>query len=126
MSDLLDDLRRLEATATDYGQGRTADAFSRAAAEIARLRAEAAAARLAGWRAGREAAAAMADTDANTCKALLFRAKSRYDKRELLAAVGYQGDPDAECIDLEARESTARDLAIAIRAIPEPEETDDV
>lgn len=98
MSDLLDDLRRLEATATDYGQGRTADAFSRAAAEIARLRAEAAAARLAGWRAGREAGAAWHDEIA---------------RRSVTA-----NEP--------AMATRHRAHAAAIRAIPEPEETDDV
>lgn len=73
------------------------DLLDEAVAEIARLRAEAAAARIAGWRAGREAAAVKADEVEN----------------EYWSA--FDG----------ASATGARKTASAIRAIPEPKEPTD-
>lgn len=63
----------------------------------------------------REACAAIADAEARASAALLDRATKRYSKRNLLAAVGYQGDPDAECIATEAMRDMASGIATAIR-----------
>lgn len=74
-------------------------------------------ARAAGEAAGIERAAKVADRDATRAAGLLATAKKRYAKRELLAAVGSQSDPDAECIHLEACEGTAKDIAAVIRSL---------
>lgn len=76
-----------------------------------------ASARAAGEAAGIERAAQVADRDAIRAAGLLATAKKRYAKRELLAAVGAQNDPDAECIHLEACENTAKDIAAVIRSL---------
>jgi hypothetical protein len=64
----------------------------------------------------REACAKMADADAKKSSEALERAVKRYKNRELLAAVGHQGDPDAECIAMEASRDIATGIAAAIRA----------
>ena len=85
------------------------DAAMRAAvAEIERLRTAVLA--------EREACARVADADAECAAKLLAGAKKRFANRELLAMIGYQGDPDAECIAMEESRDTAANIAAAIRA----------
>ena len=74
-------------------------------------------ARLEAAKAMQERCARVADVDAATACELLEKAKKRYAMRDTLAALGSQGDPDAECIHLEACANTATDIAAAIRAL---------
>ena len=63
----------------------------------------------------REACAKIVDDYLARAICLHDSAKRRYAKRRILEAAGYQGDPDAECIHLEAMVDAAIDIAKAIR-----------
>lgn len=66
------------------------------------------------------AAAQLIEAEAERARGLRDKAKARFAKRDILAAVGYQGDPDAECIEAEAMVSMAVDLAAHVRTLTRP------
>lgn len=63
----------------------------------------------------REACAKVAEDESVQWKAILASASRRAKNSELLSAVGYQGDPDAEVIEAQTGLNVAAGLATAIR-----------
>lgn len=76
------------------------------------------------WEVAKERCAKVADEDAQKAADQRTRAIKRAKNAELLAAVGYQGDPWLEQAELESIASTARGIAEAIRALTPPKGTE--
>ena len=69
-----------------------------------------------GWFQCREACAGEADKIAVAARAILERAKQKQKRAGMLAAAGYQGDPDFEVCEATVAAETAEDIATAIRS----------
>lgn len=92
-------------------------AGGRERAEAAESRVEALSAEVGTARAAAfEEAAQEAGKFAEKARGMLARAKKRSHQAGLLIAAGYQGDPDAELMEIEIALATAEDIAAAIRS----------
>ena len=69
-----------------------------------------------GWFQCREVCAGEADKVAVAARAILERAKQKQKRAGMLAAAGYQGDPDFEVCEATVTAETAEDIATAIRS----------